>query len=735
MVRLDDILDKVSAYNPSADLEIIRRAYVFSAKVHEGQTRRSGEPYLSHPMEVAEILTHFKMDAPVIATGFLHDTVEDTHATIKEIKDLFGEEVSTLVDGLTKLARINFDRREDREAENFRKMILAMAKDIRVIVIKLADRLHNMRTLDAMPVEKRGSIARETLDIYAPLANRLGIGWLKTELEDLSLKYIDPEKYAWLGGLLEEKKADKEQYIKKVKDTIKGKLEEYGVEGEVSGRLKNIHSIYAKMKERDLEFDDINDILAFRIIVEDLNQCYLAMGMVHSIWKPVPGRFKDYIAIPKPNFYQAIHTTVVGPYGERMEVQIKTRDMHMVAEYGIAAHWKYKEGKPVVDKKRDSSFAWIRQLLEWQRDLKDSDEFLDTLKVDFFPEEVFLFTPEGDMKVLPVGATPVDFAYSIHTDIGHRCIGVKVNGKRGWLGERLHNGDVVEVLTDEGHAPSRDWLKFVVTSRAKARIRQWIKGEERTESLKLGRNICEEGFMRYAVDFEATLKSGEIERVAIEDFSLEGVDSLFTQIGYGKISPLGFLKKLYPKRDFDAKETKKPSRFGKVFGKFKKKSSARSATAGTGIIVRGVEERMVRFAKCCGPLPGDKIVGLITPGEGLIIHLKQCKKLFDVNRERLVDIQWEKDIITSRPVNLEVTSKDEKGVLAAMCNVIKEADANIISLKIDSAIGNKAVCRFVVEVMNITHLKKITESLESIKDVLKVKRVADSVEVVGKEKP
>ncbi|MBI5903765.1 MAG: bifunctional (p)ppGpp synthetase/guanosine-3',5'-bis(diphosphate) 3'-pyrophosphohydrolase, partial [Deltaproteobacteria bacterium] len=450
MVRLEDILEKVAAYNPAADLEVIKKAYVFSGVVHQGQTRLSGEAYLTHPIEVAYILTGLRMDGPSIATGLLHDTVEDTHTTIEKIEDLFGGEVAALVDGLTKLSRVTFEKKADHEAENFRKMVLAMGRDIRVILIKLADRLHNMRTLGALAPDKQHKVARETLDIYAPLANRLGIGWIKTELEDLAFKYLEPERCSWLEEMVSKALVSREDYIENVKKIIEEKLKEYDVSGEVTGRPKHIYSIHNKMVEQDAEFENIHDIIAFRIIVGSVRECYNVLGIIHSVWKPVPGRFKDYIAIPKANLYQSLHTTVVGPYGVRMEVQIRTEEMHRVSEYGIAAHWKYKEGK-VLEGKDDKSFAWLRQLLEWQRDIKDSDEFMESLKVDLFPQEVFVFTPKGDVKEFPLGATPVDFAYAIHTDIGGKCSGARVNGRMVPLKHKLRNGDVVEIITSQAH--------------------------------------------------------------------------------------------------------------------------------------------------------------------------------------------------------------------------------------------------------------------------------------------
>ena len=508
MVRLEDILDKVSGYNPQANLDLIKKAYVFSGMVHKGQQRLSGQPYLSHPIEVAEILTSLHMDTPTVATGLLHDTVEDTYTTVEKIEEVFGSEISGLVDGLTKLSRMTFERREDREAENFRKMILAMAKDIRVILVKLADRLHNMRTLEAHSLEKQRKIARETLDIYAPLANRLGIGWMKAELEDLAFKYLWPEKFNELNEMVDKLGIERESYMASVKEQIEQRLKDGGLEGVVSGRPKHLYSIYKKMREQDLDFDKIHDVIGFRIVATSVRNCYVMLGIMHSMWKPVPGRFKDYIGMPKPNRYQSLHTTVIGPFGERMEVQFRTEEMHTVAEYGIASHWKYKEGAAIEEGKDEKGFPWLKQLVEWQTDLTDPEEFMETVKVDLFPEEVFVFTPQGNVKVLPAGATPVDFAYSIHTDIGQRCAGAKVDGKTEPLNRRLRNGNVIEIVTSQSNHPTAAWLDFVVTSKAKTKIRHWLRSEEREKSIALGKEICSMELKNYGLSYGGLLDAG-----------------------------------------------------------------------------------------------------------------------------------------------------------------------------------------------------------------------------------
>lgn len=730
MVRLEDILEKVSEYNPSADLDVIKKAYVFSGMVHQGQTRLSGEPYMNHPLEVADILADLRMDSSVVATGLLHDTVEDTHTTLEKIEEAFGPEISGLVDGLTKISRITFEKREDREAENFRKMILAMARDIRVILIKLADRLHNMRTLEALAPERQKKIAQETWDIYAPLANRLGIGWMKAELEDLAFKHLEPGEYSALCEKVARWREERGTYVAGVKEVVGSKLAEHTIKGEVTGRLKHLYSIYRKMKAQDVEFEDIHDIIAFRVIVGSISDCYAVLGLLHSTWKPVPGRFKDFIAIPKPNLYQSLHTTVVGPYGWRMELQIRTAEMHRVAEYGIAAHWKYKEGK-AIDREDDKRFSWLRQLLEWQRDLKDSDEFMETVKVDLFPEEVFVFTPKGDVKVFPKGSTPVDFAYAVHTDVGHSCMGAKVNGKMVPLKKRLRNGNVVEVITSGSHHPSKDWLRFVVTSRAKNRIRQWIKSEEREKSIVLGKEVLEKQLKKHALDYTKLLKSGELERIARDEFSLQGLEHLQLNIGYGKVSVYKVLTRLIPPERIKGAGERKVSGLRKVLQRLK--SAPTPVPGKEGVIISGVEDIMVKFAKCCYPLPGEDITGFISHGQGVSIHNAKCPNLLTVDPERLIEVEWDKGTKSLRHVMIEVVCENEKGLLADMSNAIKNADANIAGADIKSGADNKAVCSFEIEVNDMEHLRNTLRSLEKIKKVLKVKRVGGEVMRRGKQ--
>ena len=708
MVRLEDILDKVQSYKPDAALDLIKKAYIFSAKVHKGQVRLSGEPYLSHPIEVAYILAHMRLDESTIATGLLHDTVEDTHATIDEIRSVFGEDVASLVDGVTKIGKFTFSSRAKQQAENFRKMILAMAKDVRVVLIKLADRLHNMRTLEPLNEDRRNLIAQETLDIYAPLANRMGIGWIKTELEDLAFRYLEPDVYNDILSRLGEKRKERDRYVNEVCEILAKKLNDHGLRCEVTGRQKHLYSIYKKMERQGIDLDRVYDILAFRIIVGSVKECYEALGIIHSIWKPVPGRFKDYIAMPKANMYQSLHTTVIGPYGERIEIQIRTEEMHRIAEEGIAAHWMYKEGK-VPDGKDDKRFAWLRQILEWQQELKDPREFLESIKGDLFPEEVFVFTPKGDVKELPKGSTPIDFAYSIHTEIGNTCSGAKVNGRLVPLRYILKNGDVVEVVTSPHAHPSKDWLKFVKTSRARAKVRQWIKIEEMERSTTLGKDICEKEFKKYGLSLAKSLKTGEFERIGKEYFNIQDANKLFAAVGYGKISPQSIITKILPKEKL---ELPKPV-----------KRTVSKKGVGDAIIVKGLDDLMVRVARCCSPLPGDSIEGFITRGRGVAVHSVNCKNLLNSDPERRVEVRWDKDAKAVRPARIEVVCADEKGLLADMSSTIASAEANISNARIRTTIDKRAICTFDVEVRDRAHLNTIIKSLEKIKKVIRVERI------------
>ncbi|WP_257460907.1 RelA/SpoT family protein [Archangium lipolyticum] len=738
MIRLNDILQRVASYHPDPDLDIIKKAYVYSAKVHQGQLRKSGEPYLIHPLEVAGLLAELKLDEASIVTGLLHDTIEDTLATAEELTELFGPEVAQLVDGVTKLSKFSASAtlsQEEKQAENFRKMIIAMAQDIRVILVKLADRTHNMRTLDHMSEEKQRRIAQETLDIYAPLANRLGISWIKTELEDLSFRYVKPQDFVALQDKLNKRKKEREKYIEDVSTLIRTKLEERGLSGDVSGRFKHVYSIYKKMKSQGIEFEQIHDIIAFRIIMPSVPSCYEALGLVHQLWKPVPGRFKDFIAIPKPNMYQSLHTTVVGPLGERIEVQIRTPDMHKVAEEGIAAHWAYKEGKAVSVSKDDEKFAWLRQLMEWQQDLKDPKEFLETVKVDLFTDEVFVFTPRGDVKSLPRGATPVDFAYAIHSDVGGRCVGAKVNGKIVPLRYKLKNGDTVEVLTSPQAHPSKDWLTFVKTSRAQQRIRAFIKQQQREKSLQLGRELLERELKRFQLNFNRLLKNGELKKVC-EELGYRVEDDLLVAVGYGKVVPNQVISRVVP-----------PERLAANSGEGKGTSVESSAAASSssmlpglsrvtdfakklvgkqnssGVQIGGVDDVLVRFGRCCNPVPGDPIAGFITRGRGVTVHTVGCDKALATDPERRVDVSWDVRGDFKRPVTLRVLTADRTGLLADISNTFSKKGVNISQANCRATGDDRAVNTFEVTISDLKQLTDLMRTIERLPGVYSVERI------------
>ncbi|OJH34085.1 RelA/SpoT family protein [Cystobacter ferrugineus] len=740
MIRLNDILQRVASYHPDPDLDIIKKAYVYSAKVHQGQLRKSGEPYLIHPLEVAGLLAELKLDEASIVTGLLHDTIEDTLATAEELTELFGPEVAQLVDGVTKLSKFSASAtlsQEEKQAENFRKMIIAMAQDIRVILVKLADRTHNMRTLDHMSEEKQRRIAQETLDIYAPLANRLGISWVKTELEDLSFRYLKPQEYFALQDKIGRRKKEREKYIDDVSTLITSKLAERGLKGEVSGRFKHSYSIYKKMKSQGIEFEQIHDIIAFRIITNTMPACYEALGLVHQLWKPVPGRFKDFIAIPKPNMYQSLHTTVVGPLGERIEVQIRTPDMHKVAEEGIAAHWAYKEGKALSVSKDDEKFAWLRQLMEWQQDLKDPKEFLETVKVDLFTDEVFVFTPRGDVKSLPRGATPVDFAYAIHSDVGGRCVGSKVNGKIVPLRYKLKNGDTVEVLTSPQAHPSKDWLTFVKTSRAQQRIRAFIKQQQREKSLQLGRELLERELKRFQLNFNRLLKNGELKKVC-EELGFRVEDDLLVAIGYGKVVPNQVLSRVVPPEKLAAStgEARNPpatdssthhaSSASMLPGLSKVTDFAKKLVGkqnSSGVQIGGVDDVLVRFGRCCNPVPGDPIAGFITRGRGVTVHTVGCDKALATDPERRVDVSWDVRGDFKRPVTLRVLTTERTGMLADISNTFSKKGVNISQANCRATGDERAVNTFEVTITDLKQLTDLMRTIERLPGVYSVERI------------
>lgn len=713
MTRLNDILDKVRAYNPGADLNKIRKAYVYSALAHKGQVRLSGEPYLIHPLEVANIIADLKMDAASVTAGLLHDTLEDTLTSMEELSARFGEEVTTLVEGLTKISKISFKTSEERQAENFRKMILAMVKDIRVLIIKLADRLHNMRTLEFQRPERQQAIAQETLDIYAPLANRLGISWIKQELEDLSLRYLKPAIYAELEQKIARKKEESREYISKVIKIIERNLHHHKIEGTVAGRLKHLYSIYQKMVKQDITFEQIYDILAFRIIVHSVKDCYAVLGIIHSLWLPVPGRFKDFIAIPKTNLYQSLHTTVIGPDAEQIELQIRTEEMHHIAEMGIAAHWQYKESYK-LDKDERAQLDWLRQVAEWQGDISNAGEFLESVKIDLFTDSVYVFTPQGAVKELAKGSTPVDFAYSIHSNIGDHCTGAKVSGRLVPLKYELKTGEVVEIITSNKQHPNKDWLHFVKTSKARNKIRHWVKKEEERRSIELGRELCEREFSRHKLSFNKEFKQGKFADVASQ-FSLNNAEKLLAAIGRGKISALQVIYKLYPELRKNGRQEKK----NKEESRQNKKRQSNE-----GITIKDIDDVMVRFAKCCNPLPGDPVIGFITRGRGVTIHRRDCKHMLKSDPERQIEVSWKLGQQATHQIKIRVLCEDRQGLLADMTAAISSEEANISDVKVSTNIDRNAVCMFKIGVTNLKHLQRVMKRLEQVKGIIEVHRMS-----------
>jgi GTP pyrophosphokinase len=718
-MRIEGILDRIHDYHPQADVEPLMRAYVFAAKAHKGQERVSGEPYLSHPLEVAGILTELRLDTGTVAAGLLHDVVEDTHSTLTEIKDLFGGEVATVVDGVTKLSRIPFSTREEAQAENIRKMILAMSKDIRVILVKLADRLHNMRTLDPLPEGKRRLIARETLDIYAPLAHRLGISWIKAELEDLALRHLDAQAYEELSTLIARKRKEREGDIAEAIRLLETKLAEVEIKAQITGRPKHFYSIYKKMREQKKAFDEIYDLTAVRVITSSLKDCYGTLGVIHTLWKPISHRFKDFIAVPKSNGYQSLHTTVIGPKGDPVEIQIRTKEMHRVAEEGIAAHWKYKEGKSGIDP-ADQSFVWLRQLMEWQRDLKDSKEFLETLRVDLFPDEVYVFTPRGDVRQFPKGATPIDFAFAIHTDVGLRCVGAKISGRLVPLRTELQNGDIVEIVTSPNHVPSKDWLKIVKTPRARSKIRQWIKNEERARSISLGRDLLEKEIRRLGKSPNQLLRP-EAVAMALERYGFAADEELFAALGYGKVSPRQAVSRLLPPEEFQALTEAEE-------GKEKRgeRKLSRPRPAEEGVRIRGIDDILVRFSKCCSPVPGDEIIGFITRGRGVSVHTADCPNAVSLmaDPERQIAVSWDGRRKEPHQVKIRVEiGKDRPGLLAEITTAISSTNTNITQADIRVTEERVGVNNFVLEVSDLTQLQATMRAIQKVDGVVGVERV------------
>ncbi|NLC42761.1 MAG: bifunctional (p)ppGpp synthetase/guanosine-3',5'-bis(diphosphate) 3'-pyrophosphohydrolase [Clostridiales bacterium] len=697
----------------------VRGAYDFAEKAHAGQKRSSGEPYSIHPLAVANILTDLGMDADTIISGLLHDTIEDTGVTKEELDEMFGAEVAMLVDGVTKLSRLSYKTKEEHQVENLRKMFLAMAKDIRVIIIKLADRLHNLRTLEYVDEESQRAKAYETLEIYSPLAHRLGIFKIKWELEDISLRYIDPKGYYDLVEKVSLKRREREAYIQQVIETLKEKFKEISIDFEIEGRPKNFYSIYKKMYMQHKDFEQIYDLLAIRVLVNTVKDCYGVLGVAHTLWKPIPGRFKDYIAVPKPNMYQSLHTTVIGPEGEPFEIQIRTWEMHRTAEYGIAAHWKYKEGSR-TSYDMDKKLSWLRQLLEWQNESRDARDFMETLKIDLFIDEVFVFTPKGDVINLPKGATPLDFAYSIHSAVGNRCIGAKVSGKIVTLDYELETGDIVEILTTQStsHGPSRDWLKIVKTNQARNKIRQWFKKERREENIEKGREMLEREAKRQGYSLSQLIKSEWVEGI-FKKYGFTSMDDMYSAVGYGGISTGPIMTRLLEEyRKANAQEA--PESIVK-----ESRTEREIETPGHGIQVKGVDNIMIRFAKCCNPVPGDPIIGYITKGRGVSVHRGDCINLADefVETNRLIEVSWIGEHKAAYNAEIQIVAQDRQAVLADLTNAIADIKINVTAINARTAKNKMVVINMNMEIHDTKQLEKVMKFLGRLPDVVDVYRV------------
>ncbi len=709
LIRLQDIEEEVLRHHPEADISLIKKAYIFSARAHEGQTRLSGEPYLSHPLEVAFILAQMGLGPVTVTCGLLHDTVEDTDTSLDELDEYFGEEVTDIVNGITKIGQLGFGDHLTQQAEYLRKMVLSMSHDIRVLLVKLADRVHNMRTLGYMEPAKQKRIAQETLDIYAPLAGRLGMFRIKAELEDLAFFYLEPEAYQQIQEGLARKKGEREKYINEVCQLLQEKLKEHGLSGEVSGRLKHLYSIYRKLQAQQITLDELYDLLAFRIIVNTVAECYEALGVIHHYFRPVPGRLKDYIGMPKANLYQSIHTTVIGAYGERLEVQIRTHEMHRLSEEGIAAHWTYKE-KRAYREKDAQRFAWLRQMVDLQRELKSPEELLEGVRLELYPEECYVFTPQGEVKELPRGSTPVDFAYAIHTEVGNTCTGAKVNGRMVPLRYELQNGDTLEILTSPHQRPNRDWLKFVKTTKAKSKIRQWLKASEREQSIALGRELLERELRKQGL--QKYLKEGEELKKVAQDLSLVRPDDLFEAVGHGKYSAgqvVGRLQKIVsPAVEEEAPPPEPEIIPEKELGPIR---------------IKGLQDLLTRLANCCQPIPGDKIVGYITRGKGVTIHRADCPYLARTESFRQIPAEWDGNQNQLYPANIQVVSLDKPGMLADITSALKMAEVNVTRASVETTADRRGIANFTIQVADQRHLDRVFAAIKRLKEVISVRRV------------
>ena len=714
MVPLTDILDKVRSYHDKADTDLINRAYVFASEAHQGQKRKSGEPYFVHPVSVASIIAELNLDTASICAALLHDVVEDCDCTEEDLAKEFGSEVAFLVSGVTKLGKVHFQSREDRQAESFRKMLMAMAKDIRVLLVKLADRLDNMRTMGHMAVGSQERISQETMDVFAPLAGRLGIQWLKDELEDLAFRYLYPDAWKQVSKDLYAFSKNSDRYMHKVIAELTELLKKEGITAEVKGRLKHPFSVYRKMREQQVEFERIHDIIAFRVVVDKLSDCYASLGVIHSRWTPVPGRFKDYIALPKSNMYQSLHTTVIGPSRRRIEVQIRTTEMHRTAAMGIAAHWQYKEGSSGPKTVDVQKFSWLRELMEYQKEVNDPDEFFDGVKVDLFQEEVYVFTPKGDVRMFPRGSTPVDFAYAIHSEVGNHCTGARVNGSIVPLRYKMHNGDTVDILTSPKQTPSKDWLNFVATARARSRIRGYIRGNERQRSEKLGRELLERYMQKRDLSFQRLVKSGEIDKV-LKELHLSGTEELLSQIGFGRISPEQALKAVLPDNTPTDESALRPGLIEKTVRKMRPLDG--------GIVIGNVNDVLVRFGHCCNPVPGDPITGWITRGRGVTVHRRGCKRAMELEPDRRIECRWGGGKDMTLPVVLRVVTTDRTGILANVSRQFNDSGVNITEATCRASVDGRAVNTFQFNIPGTNELRTLMRKLSGIDGVYEVERV------------
>ncbi|MBZ5669997.1 MAG: bifunctional (p)ppGpp synthetase/guanosine-3',5'-bis(diphosphate) 3'-pyrophosphohydrolase [Acidobacteriia bacterium] len=715
MLRFEDILREVQSYRPGEDLSLLRKAYEFTASQHARQMRLSGEPFISHPLEVVHILAEMKLDPVCLVAGMLHDVIEDTRTTPELVRQDFGAEVARIVEGVTKISRIKFLSPEEQQAENFRKMILAMVDDIRVVLVKLADRLHNMRTLEYLPPDRREHVARETVEIYAPIAHRLGMGKVRGELEDLAFRHLEPAAFEELKGAVESRRKVSDEFLAEVRAQVEAKMKETNVPARVEGRIKRLYSIWQKLRRQQISIEQVYDLLAVRIITDNVKNCYAALGVIHNTWRPVPGRIKDFIAIPRPNLYQSLHTSVIGPHGQPFEVQIRTEEMHRLAEEGIAAHWKYKDGRP-LRQQDEERFAWLRHLVEWQQEMRDPGEFLSTLKIDLYPEEVYTFTPMGKVIVLPRDATPVDFAYAIHTEVGHHCVGAKVNGRIVPLKYRLRNGDIVEIVTQANHAPSRDWLGLIKTSRARNKIKHWINVAQRKQALDIGKRLLEKEARKYDITLKKVTDE-DYARVS-RDYGCTAADDLYAGIGYGKFAARQVLSKLVPSAQLEpAPASRLASSFKRAFG----------VSSDLAIQVDGHDDLMVYRAKCCNPVRGEEIIGYITRGKGIAVHARHCTNVQNLlyDADRRIDVEWVGPKYGVYPVKLVLVTEDRQGMLADVTSAIAGVHSNIQNIGARTG-DNRANIDVTVDIVDLEHLEKIISSLRKIEGVFEVQRVIQS---------